>query len=163
MYWRPNGSFEVGYRDSTSRQRWAGPFDTITQARAERDTILGAKGRGERVQPSPRLTFGVAYERWIAEHVAGLRDRTRDGYQGYAETHLLPRWRARRLDTIDRGEVARLVREMRAAGYAEWTIASAVRVAGYVFPVRGRGVRVARDEPGRVPQERPAPEDHRNA
>jgi integrase len=137
VYWRPNRSFEVGYRDSTGKQRWAGPFDTITQARAERDTILGAKGRGARVQPSPRLTFGAAYERWLAEHVAGLRDRTRDGYQGYAETHLLPRWRARRLDTIGRGEVARLVREMRGAGYAEWTIASAVRVAGYVFRFAG--------------------------
>jgi integrase len=137
LYWRRTGSLEVGYRDSTGRQRWRGPFDTITQARAERDAILGAKGRGERVQPSPRLTFGVAYNRWLDEYVAGLRARTRDGYQGYAETHLLPRWHVRRLDTIDRGEVARLVREMRAAGYAEWTIESAVRVAGYVFRFAG--------------------------
>jgi hypothetical protein len=43
FYWRRDGRLEIGYRDSCGTQRWAGPFDTITLARAERDSILGAK------------------------------------------------------------------------------------------------------------------------
>lgn len=91
IYQRPDGKFEIGYRDSSGTQRWKVIDGGIKTARAERDTILGARGRGERVQPSPRLRFGDAYDRWLAEHVAGLRERTRDGYKGYAKTHLLPR------------------------------------------------------------------------
>lgn len=73
LYWRRDGRLEIGYRDSGGTQRWAGPFDTITAARAERDSILGAKGKGERVQPNPRLMFGDALDRWLAEQVVELR------------------------------------------------------------------------------------------
>jgi len=48
----------------------------ITAARAERDTILGRADRGERVQPNPRLRFGDAADRWLAEQVAALRAPT---------------------------------------------------------------------------------------
>ena len=137
VYWRSDGRLEIGYTDSLGKLRWAGPFETITAARGRRDEIAGDKSRGAIVRPSPKLTFGAAYERWLAEQVVDLRPRTRDGYRGYAENHLLPRWRGRRLDAIERADVAAMVRELRAQGYAEWTIASAVRVAGYVFRFAG--------------------------
>src|SRR4051794_26390847 len=72
LYWRRDGKLEIGYRDSAGKQRWAGPFDTITAARAERDSILGAKGKGDRVHPSPRLKFGDAADRWLTEQVTQL-------------------------------------------------------------------------------------------
>jgi integrase len=133
LYWRRDGRLEIGYRDSGGTQRWAGPFDTITAARAERDSILGAKGKGERVQPNPRLMFGDALDRWLAEQVIELRRSTRESYTSHAETHLRPRWGRRRMDGIDVTDAVRLVRELRAMGLAESTIAAVLKVAGRVF------------------------------
>jgi hypothetical protein len=62
----------------------------ITAARAERDTVLGA-GRGERVQPDPRLRSSDAAERWLAEQVAALRPATRAIYRNAVVNHLRPR------------------------------------------------------------------------
>jgi hypothetical protein len=58
LYRRPDGKQEIGYRDSAGRQRWKVVEGGITAARAERDTILEARARGDRVQPNPRLRFG---------------------------------------------------------------------------------------------------------
>jgi hypothetical protein len=88
----------------------------ITAARAERDTILGARGRGERVQPNPRLRFGDAADRWLAEQVAALRPATRAMYRNSVVNHLRPRWGTRRMDAIGVDDVAKLVRELRAQG-----------------------------------------------
>lgn len=46
IYRRPDGKLEIGYRDSTEKQRWKVVEGGITAARAERDTILGARGQG---------------------------------------------------------------------------------------------------------------------
>ena len=133
LYRRYDGRFEVGYRDSGGKQRWTRAFDTITAARAERDTILAAKGRGERVQPNPRLRFGEVAERWLAEQVSELRPATRAVYAGAVRVHLEPRWGARRLDTITVDDAARLVRELRAEGKAEWTISGVTKAASRIF------------------------------
>ncbi len=133
LHWRRDGKLEIGYRDSAGKQRWAGPFETITAARAERDSILGAKGKGERVLPSPRLRFGDAADRWLAEQVAQLRPATRAIYRNAVDNHLRPRWGGRRMDGIDVGDVARLVRELRAQGLAEWTIVGVLKVVNRVF------------------------------
>ena len=81
IYRRPDGKLEVGYRDSASKQRWKGPFDTITAARRQRDALLGAKAKGDRVEPAPRLTFGAAADRWLAEQVVQLRATTQANYR----------------------------------------------------------------------------------
>jgi len=80
IYRRYDGKLEVGYRDSTGKQRWTRPFDTVTAAQKARDAILGAKGKGEQVQPNPRLRFGDAAERWLSEQVSELRPATRAAY-----------------------------------------------------------------------------------
>lgn len=80
-----------------------------------------------------RLTFGDAADRWLTESVSALRPRTRESYTGFVNNHLRPRWGARRLDAIDVLDAATLVREMRAAGFAEKTIAGACHVGGRVF------------------------------
>ena len=124
---------EVGYRDSTGRQRWRTVEGGIMAARAVRDDVLGRKGRGERVQPNPRLRFGEAADAWLAGQVAELRPATQAIYTNAIETHLRERWGRRRLDSITVEDVAGLVRELRRAGKAEWTIAGVVKAANRTF------------------------------
>src|SRR4051812_32080761 len=133
LYRRPDGKLEVGYRDSASKQRWKGPFDTITAARRQRDALLGARANGDRVAPATRLTFGAAADRWLAEQVTQLRETTQANYRNSIEKHLKPRWAARRMDRISVDDCARLVRELRAEGKAESTIATILRAANRVF------------------------------
>ncbi|HTA98821.1 MAG TPA: tyrosine-type recombinase/integrase, partial [Solirubrobacteraceae bacterium] len=124
---------EVGYRDSAGWQRWRTVDGGITAARAARDDVLGRKGRGERVQPNPRLRFGEAADAWLAGQVAELRPATQAIYSNAIKTHLRPRWGRRRLDTITVEDVAALVRELRKEGKAEWTIAGVVKAANRTF------------------------------
>jgi integrase len=124
---------EVGYRDSTGRQRWRSVDGGIMAARAARDDVLGRKGRGERVQPNPRLRFGDAADAWLAGQVAELRPATQAIYTNAIETHLRPRWGRRRLDSITVEDVAEMVRDLRRAGKAEWTIAGVVKAANRTF------------------------------
>lgn len=133
IYRRYDGLLEVGYRDSTGKQRWTRPFDTITAARRERDAILAAKGLGKRVQPNPRLRFGEAAEKWLAEQVSELRPATQASYTTAVRVHLLPRWGARRLDSLTVDDAARMVRELRAEGKAEWTISNIAKAASRTF------------------------------
>src|SRR3954465_11402205 len=138
IYRRPDGRLEVGYRDSASKQRWKGPLDTITAARRARDALLGAKARGERVEPNPRLTFGTTADKWLAEQVVELRPATRAIYANAVNTHLRPRWGGRRLDQLRVDDAARLVRDLRASGLAEWTISGIVKAANRVFKFAAR-------------------------
>ena len=128
---------ELGYRDSTGKQRWKAVSGGLKAARGERDRILGqreaaTKGRAEAVVPV-KLAFGDAAERWLAEQVADLRPATRAVYSGDVRNHLVPRWGRRRLDTIGVDDCAQLVRELRAAGKSEWTISGVLKVASRVF------------------------------
>src|SRR5262245_1687319 len=101
IYWRPDGLFEVGYRDADGRLRWRGPFETITAARAERGDARAKARSGDRESANPRLKFGEAADRWMAEQVAELRRQTRDRYRSHLTNHLRRRWGHRRMDAID--------------------------------------------------------------
>lgn len=133
IYKRADGRLEIGFRDSTGKQRWRTVQGGITAARAERDSILGAKGKGERVQPNPRLKFGDAADKWLAEQVAELRPTTQASYRNAAVNHLKPRWGNRRMDHLSVDDAARLVRELRADGLAEWSIAGITKVGARIF------------------------------
>ena len=133
VYWRPDGMLEVGYRDADGRQRWRGPFETITAARVARDDARAKARGGERESANRWLKFGEAADRWLAEQVAELRPATRARYGSHVEHHLGPRWGGRRIDAIDVSDAARLVRELRGAGLAESTIASICGAANRVF------------------------------
>jgi integrase len=125
--------FEVGFRDSTGRQRWRRVDGGITAARTIRNDLLARKGKGERVQPNPKLRFGDAAAAWFAGQVADLRPATQAVYRNAITVHLLPRWERRRLDTITVEDVAALVRELRAEGKAEWTIHGVITAASRTF------------------------------
>jgi integrase len=133
IYWRADGMLEVGYRDADGRLRWRGPFETLTSARLGRDDARVRARGGERESVNPRLRFGEAADRWMAEQVGELRPATRASYKSYLENHLRPRWGNRRMDAIDVSDAAQLVRDLRAAGLAEWTISGICRAANRVF------------------------------
>src|SRR5215217_5848976 len=146
-YWRADGTFEVGYRDADGRQRWRGPFDTITAARAARGDARARARGGERESANPRLKFREAANRWLAEQVAELRPSTQAIYGNAIRNHLAPRWADRRMDAIDVTDAARLVRELRAEGLSEWTIAGILNAAGRVFKFARRHCRWRGENP----------------
>jgi integrase len=137
LYKRANAAgddvFEVGFRDATGKQRWRTVEGGITAARSVRNELLGRKARHERVSANPRLRFGDAADAWLAGPVSTLRPATRAVYLNHIETHLRPRWGRTRLDGITGDDVARLVRDLRASGSAEWSIAGILGVLGQVF------------------------------
>jgi hypothetical protein len=147
VYWRADGTFEVGYRDADGRQRWRGPFDTITAARAARGDARARAPGGERESANPRLKFGEAAERWLAEQVVELRPTTRAIYGNAIRNHLAPRWGERRMDAIDVTDAARLVRALRAQGLSEWTIVGVLNAAGRVFKFARRHCRWRGENP----------------
>jgi integrase len=147
IYWRANGRFEVGYRDADGVLRWRGPFDTISAARAGRGDAKAKARGGERESANPRLRFGEAADRWLAEQVAGLRSQTRKRYRSHVTNHLRPRWGNRRMDAIDVTDAARLVRELRATGLAESSINSVLQVANRVFKFARRHCRWRGENP----------------
>jgi integrase len=157
VYWRPGGMFEVGYRDADGRLRWRGPFETITAARAERGDARTKARSGERESVNPRLKFGEAADRWLAEQVVELRPATRAIYGNAIRNHLVPRWGGRRLDAIDVTDAVRLARELRAQGLSEWTIAGILKAAGRVFKFARRHCRRRGENPVELlePAERP--------
>lgn len=137
VYERYDGKYEYAYTDGTGKLRWKGPFKTKTAARKAREDIAGQKARGEDVTPV-HLKFGEVADRWLAEQVADLRPTTRACYTSYVENHLRERWGNRKLDSIDVPTAAKLARELRAAGLAEWTIAGIQRVANRIFKFAAR-------------------------
>ncbi len=151
--------FEIGYRDSDGRQRYQRVAGGVMAAEQALRDVKARMGRGERVAPSPTLTFGEAAERWRESQVEALRPATRAAYGAHLRTHLLPRWERRRLDTLTVDDVARVIEEMRATGHAKaWTIRGVLVVAGRVFDFASRRLGWAGANPVRQldRRERPA-------
>ena len=130
--------YEVSYRDSTGRQVLEKVRPNLTQARDRRDEIRVARNKGERVQANPGLRFSHAAERWLEEQVSELRPGTQAIYRNAVTNHLLPRWGGRRMDAITVTDAARLVRDMRADGKSEWTMAGVLKAAGRIFKFAAR-------------------------
>lgn len=125
--------FEIGYRDSDGKQRWQRVHGGVRAAEAALADIKARRGKGERVAPSPRLTFAEAAEAWMEAQGARLRPATQAAYGSSLRMHLLPRWGRRRLDQLDVDDVARLIEDMQRAGYKPWTIRGVLTPAGRVF------------------------------
>jgi integrase len=154
--------FELGYRDWRGRQRWQTVTEpgkkeaTLRFARGERDRLLGRRQAGEHVEPSPKLRFEPAVEKWLADEVSELRPATQSAYR-YAAAHAMGRWSRRRLDSIEPDDCAELVKALRREGLSEATIAGVVRATSAVFKFAKRRLRWRGENP--VPllsrQERP--------
>jgi integrase len=105
---------------------------------ASYETISLFAAHAGRASLNPRLRFGEAADRWLSGPVLDLRDTTQVKYRSTVDGHLRPRFDSRRLDGIAADDVARLVRELRAEGKSEATIAVAVAVIGRIYKFAAR-------------------------
>ena len=133
IYRRSTGVLEVGFKDETGRQRWRTVDGGILAARKVRDDLAARRARGESVAPKPKLGFAEAARQWLAGPVVDLRETTQVKYRCLVNRHLRPRFEGRRLDAINADDLACLVRELRADGMSEATIAVALSVVGAIY------------------------------
>lgn len=159
IYRRPTGVLEVGFKDETGRQRWRTVDGGILAARKLRDDLAARRARGESVAPKPKLRFDEAADQWLDGPVLDLRETTQVKYRCIVNEHLRRRFEARRLDALAADDLARLVREMRAEGKSEATIAVALGCGGPDLQVRGSPAWMERDDPDHPHADLGAPED----
>jgi integrase len=159
IYRRPNGVFEVGYKDASGKQRWRTVDGGITAARALREQLVAQRNRREAAPENVRLRFGDAADLWLAGPVADLRQTTRDCYRNAVDNHLRARFERKRMDAITPDDLANLVRELRGVGRAEATIAIVIGVTNRVFRYANRRLGWVGTNPVSLmlPSERPKP------
>ena len=119
IYRTRTGKLEICHRDASGRLRWQVVGGGIQEARAIRDKLKTKAHDGEEIVKAPRLTFGDAAERWMAERVVNKAASTQAGYRNSLDRHLLPRFGKRRLSQITAAQIAALVTDLRAEGKAE--------------------------------------------
>jgi integrase len=165
--------FIIGYRASDGRQVWQTVAGGVTAAKETLTDVQARKGRGERIMPNPRLTFEAAAEAWFETQASNLRPATRDVYRSQLDTHLLPAFGRRRLDSLEVDDVARLVARMGTSeyrseveqrtkrrhnrtgsevegGYRAWTIRGTLTVCGRVFEYAQRRMHWSGQNPVRM-------------
>jgi hypothetical protein len=139
--------YEIAYYDADGKRRWEKvdgkhlPTGEQLEGRrledavALRDERRGQKRRGEPV-PRNRMTFNEAADVWLAAQTH-LRPRTIEAYT-LALGRLRSRFGRRQLATITVDDVALLIADMRAKGYASWTIRGTLTPLNrvYVLAVR---------------------------
>lgn len=159
IYRRPDGVFEIGYRDVSGKQRWRRADGGITAARRLRDQLVAQRGRGEQAPDNNGLRFGDAADLWLAGPVQDLRQTTRDCYRNAVDKHLRRRFGTRRLDTVTPDDLAVLVRELRVEGLAESTITIVVGVTNRIYRYVARRLGWLGTNPVSLllPSERPKP------
>jgi hypothetical protein len=138
IYRRSTGTLEVGYRDETGRQRWRTVDGGILAARKVRDDLSARRARGESIAPKAKLRFGAAASAWLDGPVLDLRDTTQAKYRCMIREHLNPRFEQHRLDSLAADDTAKLVRDLRAEGKSEATIAVILSVVGHVYKFAAR-------------------------
>jgi hypothetical protein len=138
IYRRPTGVLEVCFKDEIGRLCWRTVDGGILAAGKLRDDLAARKARGEPVAPNPKLRFGEAAHQWLTGPVLDLRDTTQVKYRSIVDGYLRPRFDARRLDAITADDLACLVRELRAEGKSEATIAVAIAVVGRIYRFTAR-------------------------
>lgn len=140
--------YEVTYRDSDGVQRRQTVEGGKRAAETELATLKSRMGRGEKVAPNARLTFGDAAAAWMKAQGATLRPATQAAYQSSLDQHLLPAWGRLRLDRVDVAMVADLVERMQTADYRREVVE---RVAQAQTDRAGRKVKVTKVTTGYRP------------
>jgi integrase len=138
IYRRPNGVYEVGFKDAQNKQRWRTVTGGITAARAARDELLAKRHRGEQVATGRRLRFADAANAWLDGPVQDLRPRTGECYRNALKQHLLPKFASRRLDAITPDDLAELVRDLRTDGLSESTSSIVIGVTNRIYRYAAR-------------------------
>jgi integrase len=163
IYRRSTGVFEIGFKDTSGKQRWRTVDGGITAARALRDQFVAQRNRRELAPDNARLRFGDAADLWLAGPVADLRQTTRDCYRNAVDNHLRARFGTRRLDAVTPDDLAALVRNLRSEGRAEASIAICVGVTNRIYRYAARRLGWVGTNPVSLmlPSERPKPSQAR--
>ncbi len=109
VYRSVSGSYEIAYRDSDGRHVFKVVEGGFEDAKAARADIVGKLSRGEPIR-NVKATFGEFAET-VYEGLTG-RPQTLAVHRWALDSHLLPRFRNRKLADITTDDVARLVAEM---------------------------------------------------
>ena len=145
----------VRYRDPANRAREK-TCTTAADARAFAKTVEADVARGDYLDPTLART---RFEHWAGEWfatTAGLRPKTRQGYESMLRVHVLPHFRGRQVGAIDAPAVRAFLGALGEAGAAVGTQRAARKVLRLVMgaAVEGRaikanpcdGVRLGRSE-----------------
>jgi integrase len=162
IYTRPDGRYEIGYRDAQGKQRWRVVDGGIIAARKQLTAAKAKRDRGDRIAADPRLTFDAAADAWLEARVARLRPATQSTYADRLK-HLRKRFGRAKLASITPDEVARYIAELERAGVAGWTQRGRLAVLSGVFNYAGRHLGHVGGNPCRLLDqvERPSVDDQR--
>ena len=133
-----NGSrrYEYTFLDSTGRRRWVTVEGGLKEAEAALEEVRGRRRRGEAIAPTKARLSEVA-STWLAMQTQ-LRPRTRAGYESSLRIHVLPRLGHLRLAEITEDDLALLIADLHARGYASWTIRSVLKPLGRILAYAAR-------------------------
>jgi integrase len=118
IYRSRSGSYEFCYRDSDRHLRFETVDGDYSDAVKAKRAKLGDMDRGKRVAPS-RQTFAEVAAAWFEQ--LRVKPRTRERYEANLRLHLLPRFGARKAQTISVDDIAKMVRDLEAEGMAGWS------------------------------------------
>lgn len=108
--------YEIMYRDSDGRKRRETVGTRLRDAEARLVQAKADMSRGVRVAASRDLTVATAAERWL-DASGHLRATTLAAYRASLETHVLPAFGKRRLETVTPDDVGRWAQRMRTSAY----------------------------------------------
>jgi integrase len=137
IYRRPDGLLEIGWKDTTGKQRWRGPFKGVKLARAALAEEHARRARGEKIADDPRLKFNDAAEAWWSARVVKLRPATQSAYRA-SLIHLREQFGRRRMSDITPSDVAAYVSIKQSEGQKGWTIKGQMTVLGAIFNYSAR-------------------------
>jgi integrase len=136
--WQRGDRFEITWRDAQGKQRRRVVDGGIMAARKALATEIAKRTSGERAPADPRLTFGRAADAWYDEHVlANLRPASHSAARTSLK-HLRRAFGSRRLTAIEPRDVAKFIRERKAAGAASGTVRTNVNALSGIFRFAAR-------------------------
>lgn len=139
IYTRPDGSYEIGFRDTIGRQRWLAVDGGIRAARSALAQAHAQRARGERIAADPRLAFTDAASAWWEARVVRLRPATQSTYAGHLVRLSRPEHFGRaRMADITPTDIARFVSKLQAEGLKGWTIRGHLTVISSVYRYAAR-------------------------
>lgn len=146
VYVRPDGAYEIGWRDAQGKQRWRKVNGRLKAARAALAEEHTRRGRGQHLAADPRLTFDRAADAWWDARVVKLSDNTQSTYR-QALRHVRPEFGRRRMTDISATDVARYVSRKQASNLMGWTIKSHLKVLSGVYAYAARHLGLVASNP----------------
>jgi integrase len=151
-----NKKHEFSYTGSDGRRRWKMVEGGVRDAEKARRAVLAEIDKGGKVEPTNETFEKVATD-WLARQEGRVRPRTFEAYSTAIRVHLVPKLGKKRLQEINEDDIARVIREMKAAGKRPWTIHGALTPLSLILGTAVRRGWIASNPMKRLePGERPS-------